>query len=174
MINSIPLSTFKKKYRSEKDVRAKVRAHVLLLRRQKYTQKEIAAIVHITQGTVSNICQRFENEKWNSLYDKPRDGRPSALSNTEKEKLRALMQKEFIDGETRRGWQTKDVRIFIKQSFNINYTQRHISRIMHELGMSWKVPRPEHKNRDEKAVRTFKKTSRGRPSLWRPITQSSV
>lgn len=172
MLFSIPLNTFEKKYRSEKDSRAKQRAQVLLLRRQKYTQQEIAAIVRVTQGTVSNICKRFEKEDWQSIYDKPRDGRPAQITRAQKAELRAAMQQEVIDGEIRRGWQTKDVRSFLKNKFDAQFTDQHLRRIIHELGMSWKVPRPEHKNRDEKAVRTFKKTSRGRPSLWLPATKS--
>ena len=169
-----PVSVFEKRYKSERDVRAKVRLHVLLLRRQKYTQPEIAGIVKITQGTVSNVCRRFLKEGWSSVYDKPREGRPAQLTKTQKQLLKKSMQEEIIDGKICRGWQTKDVCSFLKKEFNMTYTVQHTRRIMHDLGMSWKVPRPEHKNRDEKAVRAFKKTSRGRPSLWRPITQSSA
>jgi len=171
---SIPLSMFDKKYRSEKNSRAKMRVHVLLLRRQNYTQPEIAEIVRVTQGTVSNICRRFEKNSWESIYDKPRKGRPARITRAQKEELRAAMQHEFIDGEIRRGWLTKDVKNLLKEKYGINFTQRHIERIMHDLKMSWKVPRPKHKNRDEKAVRTFKKTSRGKPCLWHPITKSSA
>ena len=174
LLFSIRVGTFEKRYRSEKNARAKTRAHVLLLRRQKYTQKEIADIVCVTQGTVSNICRRFEKEKWQALYDKPRDGRPAQLSTEQKDNLRVAMQQEIVDENIRRGWQTKDVKQFLKKQYNVKFTQRHITRILHELNMSWKVPRPEHKNRDEKAVRAFKKTSRGRPSLWQPITKSSA
>lgn len=165
---------FEMQYKKEKDARAKLRAHVLLLRRQKYTQPEIAVVVHVTQGTVSNICRRFLKEGWNSIYDKPRDGRPPRLNLTQKEELRAAMQNEFVDGETRRGWLTKDVIKLTKEKFNVTYSPRKVRDLFYELKMSWKVPRPEHKNRNEKAVRIFKKTSRGRPCLWHPITKSSV
>lgn len=170
----LSLRDFEVRYKKEKDVRAKMRLHVLFLRRQKYDQKEIAAIVRVTQGTVSNICRRFLKEGWNSVYDKPRSGKPGQLTSGQKEEVRAAMQHEFIDGEIRRGWLTKDVKRLIKEEYQVNFTQRHVSRLMHELKMSWKVPRPEHKNRDEKAVRAFKKTSPGRPCLWHPITRLSA
>jgi len=169
-----PIQEFEIRYKKEKDARAKTRIHVLLLRRQKYTQPEIAAMVHVTQGTVSNICRRFLKEYWASVYDKPRDGRPSRLSPQQKKSLKKLLSHEFIDGEIRRGWQTKDVTNLIKEKFSVRYSQRKVRDLFYELKMSWKVPRPEHKNRDEKLVRTFKKTSRGRPSLWQMTTQSSA
>ena len=165
---------FERRYKREMDVRAKIRLYVLLLRRQKYTQPEIAAMVCVTQGTVSNICRRFLKEGWSSVYDKPRDGRPSRLSCAQKEELRDALRREVIDGKTRRGWQTKDVTNLVKERFNVRYSQRKIRDLLYELKMSWKVPRPEHKNRDEKAVCTFKKTSPGRLCLWRPATKSSA
>ena len=169
-----PIRQFEMRYKKEKDARAKTRLHVLILRRQKYTQPEIAAMVHVTQVTVSNICRRFLKEGWMSVYDKPREGRPSRLTQQQKNSLKALLSNEFVDGETRRGWQTKDVISLVKEKFDVKYSQRKVRDLLHELKMSWKVPRPEHKNRDEKAVRTFKKTSPGRLCLWRMTIKSSA
>jgi transposase len=84
------------------------------------------------------------------------------------------MSTEFVDEKTRRGWQTKDVRMLIKEDFKTHYTLQHTRRLLHKIGMSWKVPRPEHKNRDPVAVDAFKKTSRGRSCLWRMNTKSSA
>lgn len=170
----LPIFEFEKRYKKEENARAKTRLHVLLLRRQKYTQPEIAAIVHVTQGSVSNICRRYLKEGWSSVYDKPRDGRPALLTRAQKEILREKMKDEIVDDKIHRGWQTKDVRLFLKENFNRTFTVQHTRRIMHKIGMSWKVPRPEHKNRDEKAVRTFKKTSPGRYCLWQMNIKSSV
>jgi len=169
-----PIKQFEIRYKKEKNTRVKLRLQILFLRRQKYTQQEIAAIASVTQGTVSNICRRFVQQGWNSVHDKQREGRPSRLTPKQKAALQKALSHEFIDGEINRGWQTKDVASLIKEKFDVKYSQRKIRDLFYELKMSWKVPRPEHKNRDEKAVRTFKKTSRGRPSLWRPITQSSA
>ena len=168
------LHEFEKKYRSEKNHRAKQRLHILLLRRQKYTQQEIAAIVCVTQGTVSNVCKRFKKEGWISVHDKPRDGRPTLLNPKQKSLLQRRMHEDLVEGDIRRGWQTKDVSNLLKEKFDIRFSQRHVRRVLHEIGMSWKVPRPEHKNRDEKAVRTFKKTSPGRYCLWQMSTKSSA
>ena len=171
---TIYLHEFEKRYRFEKNSRAKQRLHILLLRRQKYTQQEIAAIVRVTQGTVSNVCRRFKKEGWSSVHDKPRDGRPTFLNSKQKALLQRHMRKDIVEGNIRRGWQTKDVSSLLKKEFKIKFSQRHVRRVLHEIGMSWKVPRPEHKNRDEKEVRTFKKTSPGRYCLWRMSTKSSA
>ena len=169
-----PIQQFEVRYKKEKDARAKTRIHVLLLRRQKYSQQEIAAIARITQGSVSNICRRFLKEGWDSVHDKPREGRPSQLTKAQKEMLMEKMKNEIVEGKIHRGWQTKDVRSFLKDHFNRTFTVQHTRRIMHNLGMSWKVPRPQHKNQNKKDVNTFKKTSPGRYCLWQMNTQSSA
>ncbi len=166
------IQQFEMRFKREKAVRAKTRLHVLLLRRQKYTQPEIATVVHVTQGTVSNICRRFLKDGWISVYDKPRDGRPSWLTLQQKKSLKELLSHEFVEGKIRRGWQTKDVTNLIKEQFSVKYSQRKVRDILYEMKMSWKVPQPEHKKRDEKAVRTFKKTSPGRLCLWHMNTKS--
>lgn len=170
----LPIREFEERYKKEKHARAKTRLHILFLRRQKYSQNEIAAIVRVTQGTVSNVCRRFEKEGWLSVHDKQRDGRPSRLTREQQLELKNRMSTEFVNEATRRGWQTKDVRMLLKKEFKTQYTPQHTRRLLHKIGMSWKVPRPEHKNRDEKAVRAFKKTSRGRSCLWRMNTKSSA
>jgi len=169
-----PLSEFVRHYKHEKNSRAKQRLHVLVLRRQRYTQQEIAQLLRITQGTVSNVCRRFKKEGWSSVYDKPREGRPARLNKDQENKLREIVSTEFTSGKVRRGWQTKDVRTVLKTEFRTEYTPQHIRRILHKLGMSWKAPRPEHKNRNPGEVEEFKKKSKGRFCLWQMNTSSSV
>ena len=170
----LPIREFESRYKKEKNARAKTRLHILLLRRQKYTQQEIAAMVHVTQGTISNVCRRYLKEGWSSAYDKPRSGKPSRLTVQQKATLRERLAHEYVDGKSRRSWQTKDVIALLREEFNVRYTQRHVERLLNDLGMSWKVPRPEHINRDPSAVENFKKSSRGRFSHWQMSTRSSA
>ncbi len=171
---NIQLKEFANRYKKEQNARAKIRLQILLLRKKKYTQQEIAASTSVTQGTVSNVCNRFFKEGWSSIYDKPRSGKPSALSKRQKEQLYRAMQEELVNGNISRGWQTKDVRIFMKQHFHQEYTPQHTRRIMHQFGMSWKVPRPQHQKQNPENIAAFKKNSRGRFCLWQMNTKSSA
>jgi transposase len=162
---------FEDRFKSEKDVRAKTRLHILFLRRRNQTQQNISELLGVSQGTVSNVCNRFLERGFDSVYNRPRSGRPSQLTRKQKELLKKEMSKEVIDGENRRGWQTKDVRSLLKKRFDQTFTVQHTRRIMHNLGMSWKVPRPMHINRDEKAVARFKKNSNEKSFLWQMNTK---
>lgn len=170
----LPVREFEYRYKKEKNARAKTRLHMLLLRRQKYTQQEIARMVHVTQGTISNVCQRYFKEGWSSVYDKPRSGKPSRLTAQQKAVLRERLAHEYVDGKVRRGWQTKDVKKLIKEEFNTTLSMWQIRRLMYSFKMSWKVPRPEHKNRDPAAIDNFKKSSRGRFCHWQASSKSSA
>jgi len=165
---------FESRYKKEKNARAKTRLHILLLRRQKYTQEEIAAMVHVTQGTISNVCRRYLKEGWLSVNDKPRSGKPSRLTTQQKAVLRERLAHEYTDGKNRRGWQTKDVKKLIKEEFNTTLSVWQIRRLMYSFKMSWKTPRPMHKNRDPAAVDNFKKSSRGRFCHWQTNSKSSA
>ncbi len=167
----MPVREFEERFKSEKDFRAKTRLHILFLRRRNQTQQNISDLVGVTQGTVSNVCRRFLDESWDSVYDKPRSGQPSFLTNRQRSALRARLSKEYVDGDVRRGWQTKDVAELIREKFGANYTMRAVRNLLHKFGMSWKVPRPMHLNRDEKAVDRFKKSSNGRYCLWQMSTK---
>lgn len=174
MIFRTPVSEIEYCYKTEKNARAKQRLHVLLLRAKKYRQEDIAELVCVTQGTVSNVCARFKKFGLDSVYDKPRSGRPSKLTKVEKEKLVKRMSKPYAKGSVRRGWHIKDVMNIIRKEFKKDLSMRQVERTLHVMNMSWKVPRPEHKMRDEKAVHDFKKTSRGRYCLWELNMKSSA
>lgn len=161
----LPVREFEERFKSEKNVRAKTRLHILFLRRRNQTQQNISDLVGVTQATVSNVCARFLERGFDSVYNRPRSGRPPRLSKKQKELLKKAMSKEIVDGETRRGWQTKDVREFLKKRFGETFTPQHTRRIIYGARMSWKVPRPMHKNRDEVAVKAFKKSSNEKYSL---------
>ena len=167
----LPIDEFEERFKSEKNVRAKTRLHILFLRRRNQTQQNISDLVGVTQATVSNVCNRFLERGFDSVYNRPRSGRPSRLSTKQKAQLKKSMSNEIVDGETHRGWQTKDVRLFLKKRFNQTFTVQHTRRIMHGMRMSWKVPRPMHVNRDPKAVARFKKSSNEKFYLWQMNTK---
>lgn len=167
-----PIYEFEQRYKHEHNARAKIRLQILLLRKKKYMQQDIAAYTNVTQGTVSNVCKRFLREGWNSVYDKPRSGAPARIVPAQKKRLHKAMQ-DVVPGTTR-GWQTKDVCSYLKKHFHIDYTPRHARRIMHTIGMSWKVPRPQHKKHDPAAVQEFKKKSSWSSFRWQMSTKSSA
>ncbi len=78
-------------------------------------------------------------------------GRPSELSKEQKEELKAILK-------SRDDWTTKEVREFIKEKFGVEYSLRHVSRILRSLGMKYTKPYQLDYRKPENAKEEFKKT----------------
>jgi len=79
-------------------------------------------------------------------------GRPSELSQEQKEEL-----KKFL--ETRDDWTTKEVRELIKEEFGVEYSQRHVSRLLRSMGMKYSKPYQQDYRKPENSAKELKKTS---------------
>ena len=74
--------------------RARVRAHSLLLSEQRMKIKEIAKIYQVDRDTVATWIKKWEQMGVESLYDKPRSGRPPKLTPAEKDLARQYIKEE--------------------------------------------------------------------------------
>lgn len=68
--------------------RARVRAQSILLSSQGRKIKEIAQVYQVDRDTVATWIKQWENAGVESLYDKPRSGRPPKLTPEEKDLAR--------------------------------------------------------------------------------------
>jgi putative transposase len=78
-------------------------------------------------------------------------GRPSELSEEQKEELKAIL-------EERNDWTTKEVRELIKEKFGVEYSIRHVSRILRSLGAKYTKPYQYDYRKPENAREELKKT----------------
>jgi transposase len=122
------------------------------------TQTQIAEDHGVTPGAVSQWKSTLEEEGIEGLKsttDEGNQGPDSALDEQDREQLVELLE----DGAQAHGWETdlwtsKRVATLIEQEFDIDYTPRHCSRILRELGYRPVKPRegaaekdPEEKRR---------------------------
>ena len=74
--------------------RARTRAHSILLSARRITIKEIVKIYQVDRDTVASWIKKWEQHGVESLYDKPRCGRPSKLTLEEKELAQQYIKEE--------------------------------------------------------------------------------
>jgi transposase len=74
--------------------RARVRAHRILLSSRHVTIKEIVKIYQVDRDTVSSWIKKWEQTGVESLYEKPRCGRPSKLTPEETELAQQYIKEE--------------------------------------------------------------------------------
>ena len=74
--------------------RARTRAHSILLSSRRVTIKEIVRIYQVDRDTIASWIKKWEHDGIESLYDKPRCGRPSKLTLEEKELAQQYIKEE--------------------------------------------------------------------------------
>ena len=158
LLNKISASDLEKRYKKEKDRKIKQRLHILLLLREGWTQREVAKMIHISNGIVPFWKSRFESEGFNSLQDKEGRGLKSRLNDEKLSSLGSAIEEGVaMEDGYKRGHKTKDVIEFINSNFGIKYTARHCRRILQMINCSLQVPRPRNKSRNQEDVNKFKR-----------------
>ena len=106
--------------------------------------------MRITRRTVYAWKKRYEEEGIEGLKTREKSGRKRKLSDEDMDKLKDLLkQKDY--------WTTRGVRNLIKIEFGIEYTLRHVARILRKLGMKYQKPYVNDYRRPENAEKILKK-----------------
>lgn len=115
---------------------------------------------NVSQQTIRNWLSRFDNQPLEEApYDDPRSGRPRKLSEEEHERLIAELQDspESV-GFDRQAWFPRLVYHHIRSEYDVEYSFRHIRRVMREAELSWRTARPTHYEGDPKQAAEFQDT----------------
>lgn len=152
------LKEIEQAYKTETNFRVRERMQIILHLREGYTQREVSTMMRVSTGKVPFWKMRFESEGFEGLYDQEGRGRKSDLSEEELSMLAsALADGYLMKNGYSRPYKTKDVAKFINNNFEIQYTMRHIRRLLQQIGLRLKVPRPRHKKRNQENVDEFKR-----------------
>lgn len=105
---------------------------------------------------VSKVIAYTWLENWNErgiegLKPNYRGGRPSELSKEQKEELKYILR-------SRDDWTTREVRELIKEEFGVEYSMRHVSRLLKSFGMKYAKPYQKDYRKPENAEEDLKKT----------------
>ena len=121
------------KLREEKDPKVRDRLRMILLLKEGYKQIEVAEIMRTTERTVYTWKKRYEKEGFEGLKTRKKTGRKRRLEDDDFEDLKRLLkQKDY--------WTTREVRDLIKIEFGVEYTKRHVPRILRKMGMRYQKP----------------------------------
>ena len=110
--------------------------------------------------TLRDWVHRYNAEGIEGLRDRPRSGRPAGLSAAQMAELDELVV-AGPDPAVHRvvRWRCFDLREEIKQRFEVEFTERHVGRLLRRLKLTRLTVRPRHPKADEAAQLAFKKTS---------------
>ena len=109
-----------------------------------------AKLIGITKR-VGYIWQKRWNEKgYEGLIPQYAGGRPSKLTDAQKERLVDLIKQNHT-------WTTDEIRVLIFNEFNVEYTSKQIGIILKNMGMRYAKPFPHDYRRPKNAEEILKK-----------------
>lgn len=167
LLKTYSLRIIEEHFKIEEDVKVKTRLHLILLLREKYTQREVASMLKVSKGLVPFWKKRFEAEGFSGLKDKVGRGLKPSLTEEQLSMLASSVDTGVLmnNGYTR-GFKTKDVVQFIQENFEKKFTPRYCRDIMKNISCGLKVPRPRHKKRNQESVDDFKMEFKKKESVW--------
>jgi transposase len=134
--------------------------------------KEIQDMYSTSHKSICNWVHRYNAEGIEGLKDRPRSGRPSLLTDSQKSELDQLIQGSPLEHGYRvlrtqykyptATWTGALVADLIKKRFDVEYKTAQIYNILHSLKFSFQKGKgyyPETEERTEEAVEDIKKTS---------------
>jgi putative transposase len=129
------------------------RWRALELKRDGWTHEEVAEVLGVTKGAVSQWMKRVADEGEHSLSARPHKGATPKLTAEQKQLL-----PDFLSHGTEpygfRGefWNSLRVRELIRREFNVTYHKNHIPRLLRELGWTPQKPLERATQRDETRI----------------------
>ena len=123
-------------------------------------REEAARIGGMDRQTLRDWVHRFNAQGLDGLINIKPPGRPSRLSDQQKEDLCELVEAgpdPQKDGVAR--WRCVDLKRVLGQRFGVDLSEVRLGQVLRQLGFSHISARPRHPAQDAQAIANFKKTS---------------
>jgi len=137
--------------KKEKDVKVLNRLHFMNYLYDGCSVPEASEKLGITKQTGYIWLERWNKDGYEGLTPRFAGGRPSKLTNQEKNQLKEILKE-------RDDWTTKEVRNLIKDKFNVEYSLKQVIIILRNMGLKFGKPYPQDYRRPADAEEKFKKT----------------
>jgi len=117
----------------------------------------IAEWYDMRPGTVYNWFDRLEERPiQDALTDDHRSGRPPKLDDVAFETFEsAVNQPPTESGYEQPAWSTDLAQQFLREEFDVEYSQRHVQRLLKRAGLSHQTPRPQPPTADDEERQQF-------------------
>jgi transposase len=123
------------------DRKEQMRLQALLLVKNGLSPTRVAEEFSVYRSTVYRWIKRAEKEGLLSLKCKPGRGvKPLLTAEQLSELKKALLEPIPIDNGKYRGWQTKDAIQFVREHFNISYSESRMRQIIKDIELKRKKP----------------------------------
>jgi transposase len=127
------------------------------LKKEGWSQQEIAEALGVSKGAVSQWMKRGREGGAKALRRQPAPGATPRLSEQQRQKLPELLQRG-AQAHGFRGdvWTCARVAEVIRKEFGVGYHPSHVSRLLKALRQSLQKPQRRANQRDEEAIERWK------------------
>jgi len=132
------LNILRKEYKSENDGKIKERILMLIYTFEGESSRAVAKRLQCDQKLVLYWKNRYEREGLEGLKTRHKSGKPSLMTKRQENTIKKIISKEDLKNP----WITKRICELIRQKTGIEYTQRHVQRLLNKWGFNILVPRP--------------------------------
>lgn len=156
--SDIPAAELRRLARLEVDGRVACRLLALANVMEGMSRSAAARQAGMDRQTLRDRVLRLNASGVEGLRDRPRCGRPCALTKEQRVALEAMVlagPDPERDGVS--SWTAKDLCRLVGDRFAVTYRESGMLRLLHELGLSWQKTRPVHPKADRAAQEAFKK-----------------
>lgn len=141
------------------DPKATKRLMLAILYKQGPSAPMIAEWYDMRVETIySWFTQMEEQPLEEAIFDDPPPGRPPKLNEDQREQFKeALHQSPEESGYESRAWTRPLAEQYLEDEFGVEYHERHVRRLMNDLGVSWQRPRPRPPTADPEERKAVQK-----------------
>jgi transposase len=123
-----------------------------------YSHRAVAKTVQSSLSSVVRWQKAYRVDGQEGLRSTPSPGRPPKMSKKEKKKLvTILLRGPLSSGYTTNLWTLGRIAEVINNEFGVRYTRSNCWHILRALGWSCQKPEKRAKERDEEAIRIWKR-----------------
>lgn len=137
-MNHKHINLLKKAYKKEDDAKIKERILMILYSFQGDSSRAVGERLQCDQKLVLYWKKRYTQEGLEGLKTRQRSGKSRLLSQRQEEKIKNKVAEENPE----KPWTTRRVCELIKKETGIDYSQRHVQRLLHKWKFSLVTPRP--------------------------------
>jgi len=166
--------------RIEPDRRAAMRILAIANALEGMSRAEAAKLAGMERQALRDAVLRYNAEGVDGLHDRPRPGRPEALTEGQQAALKAwVLRGPNPERDGVSAWRLADICDHVEKVYGVHYSEWGMSCLIERLGLTRQKARPRHPRGSAAERAAFKKWAwvearRGRPSASGPADPALV
>ena len=165
----LPAEELRRLARREPDRRAATRLLAIANALDGFSRAEAARLAGMERQALRDAVIRYNAEGPSGLHDRPRAGRPEALTPGQQAALKAwVLRGPNPERDGVSAWRLVDICAHAEEGYGVRYSGWGMSRLLRRLGLSRQTARPRHPEGRAAERAAFKKWARTDAGYARP------